>query len=114
MGDERRPKASEWANGKPPLSERLSLRPAEAAAALGVSERKFRQMLPRLRCVVRDSGTVLIVPDLLREDLHRLAAESEAHKRGPAVEREHGTPDAEAEQFVRALRAKAVTRRERR
>jgi excisionase family DNA binding protein len=48
-----------------PLCDRLSLRPAEAAAALGVSERTFRQLLPQLPHV-REGNVVLVPVDSLR------------------------------------------------
>lgn len=41
------------------LASRLALRPAEAARALGISERKLRQLLPQLPHV-REEGVVLI------------------------------------------------------
>lgn len=60
----------------PQLSERLALRPREAAAALGVSERTLRQLLPELPTVRR--GNIVLVPVAgLREWLR---AESEAEK----------------------------------
>lgn len=48
------------------LAGRLALRPAEAAAALGVSERKLRDLLPRLPHVRLD-GVVLLPVDGLRQ-----------------------------------------------
>ena len=48
------------------LDCRLALRPREAAAALGLSERAFRAMLPSIPHY-RERGAVLIPPDLLRE-----------------------------------------------
>jgi excisionase family DNA binding protein len=48
------------------LRGRLTLRPEEAARALGVSERKIREMLPELP-YVRHRGVVLIPVDALRE-----------------------------------------------
>ena len=48
------------------LSTRLALRPKEAAVALGVSERKLREILPELP-TVRTGGVVLIPLDALRE-----------------------------------------------
>ena len=47
------------------LSARLALRPAEAAAALGIGERTLRQLLPELPHV-RVGGVVLIPVDALR------------------------------------------------
>jgi len=48
------------------LASRLTLRPPEAARALGVSERKLRTMLPLLPHL-RAGGVVLIPIDALRE-----------------------------------------------
>ncbi len=60
----------------PQLSERLALRPKEAAEALGISERTLRQLLPELPTVRR--GNIILVPVAgLREWLR---AESEAEK----------------------------------
>jgi len=47
------------------LADRIALRPREAAAALGVSERTFRQLLPQLPHV-REGGVVLVPVDGLR------------------------------------------------
>ncbi len=47
------------------LTNRLALRPREAAEALGVSERTLRQMLPELPHV-RVGGVVLLPVDALR------------------------------------------------
>jgi hypothetical protein len=47
------------------LSERLALRPREAAAALGLSERALRSLLPRLPHF-REGSAVLIPVDALR------------------------------------------------
>jgi hypothetical protein len=92
------------------LLDRVALRPSEAAEVLGISERKLRQMLPRLRCVVRDAGVLLILPDLLREDLQRLAAEAVAARNEGAGDRTAERPkvDMEAEAFARDLREKAA------
>ena len=61
---------------RPQLSERLALRPKEAAEALGISERTLRQLLPELPTVRR--GNIVLVPVAgLREWLR---AESEAEK----------------------------------
>jgi len=49
----------------PDLSRRLALRPKEAAGVLGVSERKFRSMLPEIPHV-RLEGVVIIPVDSLR------------------------------------------------
>jgi excisionase family DNA binding protein len=48
------------------LADRLALRPAEAARALGISERTLRSLLPQLP-VVRTGGAVLIPVEALRE-----------------------------------------------
>ena len=48
------------------LSDRLALRPREAAKALGLSERSLRALLPQLP-VVRTRRAVLIPVDALRE-----------------------------------------------
>jgi hypothetical protein len=45
---------------KPPLSERLALRPSEAAAAIGLSERAFRSHLPRVPHL--RLGGVVVIP----------------------------------------------------
>ena len=52
--------------------ERLALRPREAAVALGISERKLREMLPQLP-TVREGGVVMIPVDLLCEWLRERA-----------------------------------------
>jgi len=96
------------------LANRLALRLDEAASVLGIGEKTLRRLLPRLRCVVRDGGVVLILPDLLREDLRRLAAEAVAK---PHLERivdaESTAHQVEAENFVHQLRTKAKARRPR-
>ena len=51
--------------GAPDLAGRLALRPREAAAALGVSERKLRELLPELPHV-RVGGVVLLPVEGLR------------------------------------------------
>ena len=55
------------------LADRLALRPREAAAALGVSERTFRSMLPGIPHY-REHGAVLIPVDVLREWLRERAS----------------------------------------
>ena len=45
--------------GAPDLSRRLALRPKEAAEALGISERKLREVLPQLPHI-RLGGAVLL------------------------------------------------------
>lgn len=47
------------------LANRITLRPAEAARVLGVSERTLRTMLPELPCI-REGGAVLLPVDGLR------------------------------------------------
>ena len=54
------------------LSDRLALRPAEAAKALGVSERALRALLSRLP-TVRAGSAVLIPVDALRDWLRTQA-----------------------------------------
>jgi hypothetical protein len=56
----------------PDLRRRLALRPREAAAALGVSERVLRQLAPELPRIVR-RGIVLYPVRALEEALARLA-----------------------------------------
>jgi len=56
------------------LADRLALRPKEAAAALGLSERAFRALLPSLPHV-RAGGAVLIPVEALRQ---WLAAQAKA------------------------------------
>ena len=58
------------------LRARLALRPKEAANALGLSERKLRELLPELP-TVRRGGIVLVPVDQLREWLRE---ESEVEK----------------------------------
>jgi hypothetical protein len=54
------------------LRDRLALRPAEAAAVLGLSERAFRSALPRIPHV--RVGTAVLVPvDALRRWLNEEA-----------------------------------------
>ncbi len=58
------------------LDTRLALRPKEAAAALGLSERAFRALLPELPHL-RAGGAVLVPVDALRrwlEDRARIEA----------------------------------------
>jgi excisionase family DNA binding protein len=42
------------------LSSRLALRPKEAAKALGISERKLRELLPELPTIRR--GNIVLIP----------------------------------------------------
>lgn len=56
------------------LADRLALRPKEAAAALGLSERAFRALLPSLPHV-RAGGAVLIPVEALRRWLSERAAQ---------------------------------------
>ncbi len=66
------------------LESRLALRPAEAARALGLSERALRALLPQLP-VVRAGGAVLIPIEQLREWL-RERAQFEGHEATKAVQ----------------------------
>ncbi len=52
-------------NTLPDLTARLALRPKEAAEALGLSERKLRELLPELPHV-RVGAAVLLPVDALR------------------------------------------------
>ncbi len=54
------------------LADRLALRPAEVAEALGLSERTVRQILPELPHV-RIGSAVVVPTDLLREWLRTRA-----------------------------------------
>ena len=56
------------------LTDRLALRPKEAAAVLGLSERAFRALLPSLPHV-RAGGAVLVPVDALRRWLDERAAQ---------------------------------------
>jgi hypothetical protein len=55
------------------LANRLALRPREAAAVLGISERTFRSLLPSIPHLRERDGAVLIPTDLLREWLRSRA-----------------------------------------
>ncbi len=66
------------------LDSRLALWPAEAARALGLSERALRALLPQLP-VVRAGGAVLIPIEQLREWL-RERAQSEGNEANKAVQ----------------------------
>ena len=57
---------------RPALSDRLALRPAEVAEALGLSERTIRQILPELPHV-RIGSAVLVPTDMLKEWLRERA-----------------------------------------
>ncbi len=57
------------------LSTRLALRPKEAAEALGMSERAFRDLLPQVPHL-RAGAAVLIPVDQLRNWLDRRAREN--------------------------------------
>ena len=59
------------------LADRLALRPREAAAVLGISERTLRKILPGLPHVRLD-GAVLIPVDLLRRWLDERAEDCRA------------------------------------
>lgn len=67
-----RPSAEVERTGPRSLDSRLALRPKEAAAALGISERTLRQLLPALPCVRLGRAVVLPV-DLLQEWLRERA-----------------------------------------
>ncbi len=54
------------------LADRLALRPKEAAQALGLSERKLREVLPQLPHV-RVGGAVLLPVEALRSWLEQQA-----------------------------------------
>lgn len=56
------------------LADRLALRPKEAAAVLGLSERTFRALLPFLPHV-RAGGAILVPVDALRRWLDERAAQ---------------------------------------
>jgi excisionase family DNA binding protein len=60
------------------LADRLALRPREAAAALGLSERTFRSLLPKLPHV-RTGGAVLIPVEALRRWLEAQCAMQHDH-----------------------------------
>ena len=66
------------------LESRLALRPAEAARALGLSERALRSLLPQLP-TVRAGGAVLIPVESLREWL-RSRARAEGDEVDQAVQ----------------------------
>jgi len=56
------------------LADRLALRPAEAARALGLSERTFRDLLPRIpHFRTEEGGAVLIPVEALRRWLNEQA-----------------------------------------
>ena len=74
----------------PQLGERLALRPKEAARALGLSERKLRELLPELPHL-RRGGILLFPVDQLRE---WLAAQARADR---------STVEEIAEEAVRAV-----------
>jgi hypothetical protein len=44
------------------LADRLALRPAEAARALGLSERTFRVLLPRVPHLRTEEGGAVLIP----------------------------------------------------
>ncbi len=78
------------------LATRLALRPREAAAALGLSERAFRSLLPRLPHV-RLGGAVLVPVDALRRWLEEQARQR--HDEAAALE-------GEAQRTAAALRSR--------
>ncbi len=73
-----------------PLTDRLALRPGEAARALGVSERTLRSMLPALPHF-REGNVVLIPVDGLRDWLRE------------RCKAEDSNPKNIADQIVRSL-----------
>lgn len=66
------------------FADRLALRPKEAAAVLGISERTLRVLAPELPRVTR-GGCVLYPVEALREWLRR-AARAEGQELAVAVE----------------------------
>ena len=66
------------------LDTRLALRPKEAAEALGISERKLREILPEIPHV-RTGGVVLLPVESLRKWL-REQASAEQGRADSAVE----------------------------
>jgi hypothetical protein len=60
------------------LDERLALRPKEAAAAIGLSERAFRAILPEVPHV-RVGGAVVVPIDSFREWLRNRAKGAANH-----------------------------------
>jgi excisionase family DNA binding protein len=72
---------NESSNERPNLSDRLALRPAEAAEALGVSIRTLRRLLPELPHI-RRGGAVLFPVEPLRRWL-----EEEAKTEGRRTDR---------------------------
>ena len=73
MGDQPRQKAgAEARKERLFLADRLALRPAEAARALGISERKLRQILPQVPHL--QAGVAILIPvDSLKEWLQEQA-----------------------------------------
>jgi excisionase family DNA binding protein len=68
---------------RPQLSERLALRPKEAAEALGISERTLRQLLPELPTVRR--GNIVLVPVAGLQEWLREESEAESGRVEKAV-----------------------------
>ena len=66
------------------LSNRLALSIREAAAAVGVSERTLRQMLPELPHV--RLGSRVVIPVALLEEWLRTQSEAEENRVGSEVE----------------------------
>lgn len=73
------------------LTDRLALRPREAAAVLGLSERAFRALLPSMPHI-RAGGAVLIPVEALRRWLDE------------QTRREPGQLDAIVEETLRSIR----------
>ncbi len=68
---------------RPQLSDRLALRPKEAAEALGISERTLRQLLPELPTVRR--GNIVLVPVAGLQEWLRDESEAEKGRAEKAV-----------------------------
>ena len=77
LGDQDRSKPLRSRTDSVDLPNRLALRPKEAAQALGISERKLREMLPELPHV-RRAGVVMLPVDGLKQ---WLTEEAEAEGR---------------------------------
>ena len=87
------------------LANRLALRPTEAARVLGVSDRKLREMLPRLPHF-RDGGTVLISADGLRRYVAERASRPDAATSMPLRASDQGQLDGRsvADEILRRLK----------
>ena len=69
--------------GRLALADRLALRPAEAAQALGLSERTFRVLLPRIPHLRTEEGGAVLIPVRALEKW----LEEEARAEGSRAER---------------------------